>query len=463
MNQLWENISAFDIDQPIAEYGFSTRLAFENKWTMNFAKAAIEEYKKFMYLAAVSDSMVSPSPIVDVVWHQHLIFTHSYDAFCKVLGKKIDHIPSMHDPKETEKFKLAETRTTELYEKAFGPQPEAFWKYHTMPDSLPFEPANGMRKKIIYAGLLLFPLLAFAFTIILKPVFIDIDGKTFLWIYFVSFCIIFPGLHIYRDWYSKKIGRLISNNFIIATLSPGELIFMKSNRILKVIHGYVNHLIGKEIIVVKADRKLGVKNHNPLKNPIDKAIVDTINDVKTIFYSKLLGRLMNKPAFKQISRSAFAINDHFKDSKEFLKYFSINYFVLLVFLLIGISRLVLGITREKPSTFLVILLIVAIVLVIRHLKIESNFLIRQCIPDLYEKELAKQQENQSDWAYFLQGDAILLAAFVPLVTNSPEEQRAYWWNNSVCGSSGISCGGNGGSSACGSSCGGGCGGCGGGD
>ena len=53
---------------------------------------AIEEYKKFMYLAATSNQMVSPSEIVDIVWHQHLIFTQSYKEFCDILGKKIEPV-----------------------------------------------------------------------------------------------------------------------------------------------------------------------------------------------------------------------------------------------------------------------------------------------------------------------------------------------------------------------------------
>ena len=75
---LWEEVLKFELDNPNDEYGFLTRLAFENKWTIYVTETAILEYKKFMYLAATSNEMVSPSEIVDIVWHQHLIFTTSY-------------------------------------------------------------------------------------------------------------------------------------------------------------------------------------------------------------------------------------------------------------------------------------------------------------------------------------------------------------------------------------------------
>lgn len=71
----WQKAEAFSFDQPSQMYGFSIRLSYENSWTTKFTKLAILEYKKFMYLASISDEMVSPSEIVDVVWHQHLILS----------------------------------------------------------------------------------------------------------------------------------------------------------------------------------------------------------------------------------------------------------------------------------------------------------------------------------------------------------------------------------------------------
>ena len=104
---LWEKVLAFSFDQPNDQYGFSTRLALENHWTIHFTQSAIIEYKKFLFLAATNNEMVSPSEIVDIVWHQHLIFTNSYSDFCDLLGKRIEHIPSTHNRSEFDKFKMA--------------------------------------------------------------------------------------------------------------------------------------------------------------------------------------------------------------------------------------------------------------------------------------------------------------------------------------------------------------------
>jgi len=104
---LWNSVRSFNLDESDDPYNFSVRLAFENKWSQYATQQAIIEYKKFMFLAATSNNMVSPSEIVDIVWHQHLIFTQSYNLFCALLGKRIEHIPSTHNPDEKLKFTQA--------------------------------------------------------------------------------------------------------------------------------------------------------------------------------------------------------------------------------------------------------------------------------------------------------------------------------------------------------------------
>jgi hypothetical protein len=95
-----------------------------------------------MYLAATSDFMVSPSEIVDKVWHQHLVFTQSYKEFCNIIGKQIHHIPSTHNRAEFEKFNQAKERTVKFYNNIFGQQPKNIWEYNGIFESLNLEKAN---------------------------------------------------------------------------------------------------------------------------------------------------------------------------------------------------------------------------------------------------------------------------------------------------------------------------------
>ncbi len=130
MNQnLWNQILQFDFDNPPSEYCFSVRLADENYWTKNFTGQAILEYHKFRYMAATSEYMGSPSAIVDAVWHQQLIFTQSYAAFCKILGKTVQHVPSTHTREEFSTFRQAKERTMQLYKENFGAFPQNIWGY----------------------------------------------------------------------------------------------------------------------------------------------------------------------------------------------------------------------------------------------------------------------------------------------------------------------------------------------
>lgn len=77
MNQeyikLYQRIKDFQIDDRHAKFTFSQKLAKENRWSAEYTQRAIEEYKKFAFLAVVAGHPVTPSEQVDRVWHMHLL------------------------------------------------------------------------------------------------------------------------------------------------------------------------------------------------------------------------------------------------------------------------------------------------------------------------------------------------------------------------------------------------------
>src|SRR4051812_26985521 len=93
---LWQAINAYDLDAADAALPFSHRLARETGWSLAFSKAAIADYKRFIYLICVADRMLTPSDVIDEVWHLHLIYTQDYwDRFCaETLKRKIHHGPT---------------------------------------------------------------------------------------------------------------------------------------------------------------------------------------------------------------------------------------------------------------------------------------------------------------------------------------------------------------------------------
>jgi len=129
-SDLWQRIQAFDIDNSGDEFPFSARLARENGWSHEQTWGAIEEYKKFIYLLCVSPSSLTPSEVVDQVWHLHLVYTRSYWAsLCDgVLGRPIHHEPTTGGQAQARLFEDQYAQTLSLYEAEFGYEPPAqFW------------------------------------------------------------------------------------------------------------------------------------------------------------------------------------------------------------------------------------------------------------------------------------------------------------------------------------------------
>ncbi len=129
---LWAKVEAFEIDEPGAPKPFSSRLAAEQGWTKKLALEAIEEYKRFMFLAVAAGHAVTPSATVDEVWHLHLIYTKSYwEEFCvNVLDRIIHHEPGNGKEGEKSAFGNQYEHTLDSYRQFFGEPPRAIWGPH---------------------------------------------------------------------------------------------------------------------------------------------------------------------------------------------------------------------------------------------------------------------------------------------------------------------------------------------
>ena len=122
--ELWRRLQAFDFDDPSAEEPFSAKLARSEAWTGDYTARVIEEYRRFVYLTQVSEGPMTPSEVIDLVWHMHLTFTHSYwDEMCGgVLGAKLHHHPAK-GPSELDRYEAQYKATLKLYRKEFGEKP----------------------------------------------------------------------------------------------------------------------------------------------------------------------------------------------------------------------------------------------------------------------------------------------------------------------------------------------------
>ncbi|MES9818568.1 MAG: hypothetical protein ABW155_18160 [Candidatus Thiodiazotropha sp.] len=123
--QLWDNIASFQIDDSEASLSFCKRLARENDWSIRYSERVISEYRRFIYLAAISKSEVTPSDQVDQAWHLHLTYTESYwNILCKeILGVELHHLPTKGGIAEQQRFRDQYRYTLELYQVTFKESP----------------------------------------------------------------------------------------------------------------------------------------------------------------------------------------------------------------------------------------------------------------------------------------------------------------------------------------------------
>ena len=158
-SNVWHNISGMFDGEDASTKAFATKIARKLTWKYRFARKAIWEYKKFVYLGIISDFQVTPSKIIDQVWHEHVLFSKAYREFCNdVIHYAFDHNPELiPDPSLTGIFHAQYLETIDLYKKEFGiDPPKAFWgkpKFgwdNSLPN--PFKPGKKTRSLAIANG-----------------------------------------------------------------------------------------------------------------------------------------------------------------------------------------------------------------------------------------------------------------------------------------------------------------------
>jgi hypothetical protein len=127
-DELWNKLNEFEIDEAGSDGVFEARLMREQGWSSAFATRAVEEYKRFLFLAKRANHPVTPSKAVDEVWHLHMIFTRSYwERLCgRVLGRALHHEPAGGED-DAERFARQYEQTIESYRAWFGEPTEDVW------------------------------------------------------------------------------------------------------------------------------------------------------------------------------------------------------------------------------------------------------------------------------------------------------------------------------------------------
>jgi uncharacterized protein (TIGR04222 family) len=440
MNILWNEVVAYDFDHPLSEYSFSVRLAKENFWTHAFTAKTIVEYKKFMYLAATVDAMVSPSEIVDVVWHQHLVFTQSYTDFCRLLGKTIQHIPSTHNRQDAARFKQAKERTNKMYKSIFGEPPADVWEYATMHGALQLPKSTYKLRSGILVGLFILAVWLITAYFLLQPFYLTINGNAFLPGYIALWVVSLLALAVYNHMHLEKLVNGFRKCFI-HELEPAELIYLKSGEISDVVYAALDRLIKQNKVSVKGTT-LAVVEPAKAATTEEFTIIESLTQRGPLTYDVLLRTLASKPVFANVCNAMDALQKYTNKSTVFTKLFYLNFGVLGFVLSLGLVRLALGLLREKPVGLLMTVLLLGSVIGLYALWRLSKAVTQQVIPKFYRAQIVptQKQYDNSNWDYFLLGSAAFTPALLPIVRRSDYGSGNSYSDSSSCSSCG-GCGG----------------------
>lgn len=99
------------------------------------ARTTFEDMKRFLYLCAISDEPHAPTEQIDEVWHNFILFTRDYAAFClEHFGFVVHHVPwSKAEVGQSDGTIVRRTR--EAAERVFGTDLSSNWEYAAHPGS----------------------------------------------------------------------------------------------------------------------------------------------------------------------------------------------------------------------------------------------------------------------------------------------------------------------------------------
>ena len=457
----WREIDDFQFEKSPQEYGFVTRLAYENGWTEFFTKQAISEYKKFMYLVSTTSEMLSPSEIVDIVWHQHLIYSESYKNFCTLLGKDVKHIPSTHHADEKILFNDAFVRTEKLYKENFDASDWKFWEIKTDLDLLSFTHSSQNSKTPFQV----FLLGSFFGTIVvyylLRPVLVKIENPYFIIGYLVLFGILMIALHQYAKIYLKKI-LTQKSNLLLEKLSVNELVCLKTKNVQPLVDIALCSLVNENQLKILGD-DLTVIHKRISKTVLEKAVRNCFQKTQFLDYRYLVKRLKVKNCFLQYLKSTTKITNFIKKSKEYQK---LDYHICIVFSIfisIGLRRFFIGMSRQKPVVILVFVLFILCLVFLYFYKTKLNSLFHSLLIEPTQKTIETEENSDNmAFAFLLIGSSVFGSEWLAYTASHNRYLDDGSYQTISDSGSGSSSSDSGSSCSSGSSCGSSCGGCGGG-
>lgn len=461
---LWDKILNFQLDDAMAVRPFSAKLADEQQWSPAFAQAAIEEYRRFLFLCCILEKGAAPSAVVDEVWHLHLTYTRSYwvELCRETLGRDIHHYPSAGGGVEDEKHRNWYAETMRAYREVFGsepptdiwpaPGPAAAGAIQARPP-LVWGPMN-----IAAAVILLLPFVYIGLTYgTINP--FALGGPHFL-VFFPLLSIAAVAVYVLsRLQLRQQMKAIVEANFPpdVSTFQVADLLYGKHRAlqaaIVQLMQRGLLELYGKDQFLVKKE------NYRPDEgetNPLIPAFERVVNG-RIVTYEELAGNWYDPWKFSHPSLAG--LDQLARRSEPFL----VAYGLQLLLVIVAVERIGQGFLNGRPvETLFKQAFFAGIVFLLATKWLERKAMIAGLVKKLFTRRISalRVESDRLAGQYALEGAPVIrgFAEGTSLVTlfggftaigllgsfsgkgGGPDS-----------GSSGSSCSGG---SSCGSSCGG---------
>ncbi|MFN9244646.1 MAG: TIGR04222 domain-containing membrane protein [Cyanobacteriota bacterium] len=456
--QLYQRLLDYPLNDPSHAIGFLEHLKRNNGWSQHFSLRAIEEYRKFVFLAMVADHQVTPSDQVDQVWHQHLLFSDAYwNDFCpRVLGRPLHHEPTRGGAEERQRFEHLYLATLASYREHFGEPPIDLWP----PLNVRFSRDQQMQRRRIKPllgqigrhkqGFILFLLLMIASAVTgcqmasTVPNPLDFKGTDFLSFYFLLSSIAVLLALLLRA--KLRIPSSHRQNHPVS-VDVYETAYLAGGKNRAVDTAIATLVQNKSVTVEPVQKTLKLQEpRKEFSSPIERAVANAIASSGQI-----------DDVRSATTRQTGAIRDRLRQlgllvmPNQSIKAQIYPAVILVGLLALGIAKIGVGISRGRPVGFLVMMCLVLSVAGLCFLFVPVH---RSRYGDQVLQEIrsripsapVRHADPQLPLAFALLGAAIL-----PTDTFADLKQMF----------TPVSSGGDGGGGCGGGGCGGGCGGCGG--
>jgi hypothetical protein len=137
-HSIWKVINDFSFDTNKGE-NFSFKLASAGHWSNSYTEEVIGEYKKFLYLCAITSEELVPPKAVDMAWTIHMNeFASNYRELCLLIPPYLIKRTNLIIPAPGEGsfnddwFTTQYSNTQKIYKEVFGQLPPVnIWTNYT--------------------------------------------------------------------------------------------------------------------------------------------------------------------------------------------------------------------------------------------------------------------------------------------------------------------------------------------